>query len=1446
MDKRGYAAEPFLERQPGRFEILRHLSTGGSLDVRQASEEDMVMLLDIFNSSFDELTAEQQLQLLEGLLLKNESISDQEILSKVRQMAPEQKHELGVFLGRIVKPGVAVRSFHECWAHLTYDEQRKFEEEFLRKQPEHALMVAPFVCLNSRKVVENKDGKESLVPLTEKYFNSFDRIEELFSAMIDYHNQHLDDLIVPYHIIEKIRVNILGYPLFVLERLPELLENGLLREQDLEELIPTQEKFHLLVIKNTDQFLTDEEKTEEKDIHKLLVERGEIESLEFGWNQHTSNLANAELARHLNVLHDRSQRRRVRALLRNYSYFQDRIKNQEEFFNVIIDSGLPVLAEVDSLGMDKPEAAEFIKMLHRNSGMIFQSSNFEDLKILLEFNARHASEPNLENLVIDQIAREITAYGMDMYAVRELVMVLDEILPTLSVDNRQKLVRSITNSSPTLWFYNLDFALDNNVISLRKLVDKATKLDNFFIDVYPRAEFCLRRRAQQGKDDQFSVSELKMVGRKIFEDRPQQFGSLAFRKIYSAQEQRDFIERHLRIPVSQDFLTALGYTDKLNQHSKLVRQALLEQPGLFEAVLVRVGMLEKIIRILGIKETVHLAIERTSKINLEILLKEEQVMEEIVRQPRLQRKLLAHLAETGQNRFLGWLFQGVQNIKELHQNKLSAWQHSIANLEQQIKRARYLLTGHLSDKQNRIVVQSNLAELNRTFLELKNARPVYSLSAAEESQRQAFLKQIRQAIYAESEANRFFVFESGVAEIEDFEFGKLIRENIEDYMDIDPNLLFSKESDGANIRDALLPDELERLLTKHIRSQIFRQRYDARLYMHRTDLPATITELAAQLNPYDDVERSDDLAEDFYDAMLKKAHGLTFFPLYEKELRRLVREQQEQNGQQHDATRVFTPPAFKELINRLGILENCPWAIKNAAVIINLPTAERKEVINTLEFLVLNNLDRDLELDLEQVGWATVREQFTERVAIFVRKIFELEETDELTSLMSLPAETLRALAIYYRQSCKSRADMKMVFKDFIRQVVSGEYLSWRAWGEGERPETESTKRERLEKMKAEELLPANLSFEQYQSWLEEEEVNFAESLGCDIQGVHGGIKDVLAQAVIDHHVEPELIQTDRLVLDAKYEKLITPLQSWTVRQRELKQRFAAAKKAKKTKKETDQSPHEEITEEEQIEFRSLQEKVEDYFVEHGEEMKLLRAQRYLVRLESLSLEELEKQSLYVDGKKSAVDFVNVFRDLQEAFGAINPDFKHDLQRLQQQLFEAQKIMFGGERVSRSKLVITDKVDLSVHVLIGEKPVPSCQNYDSDSDFNSGLLSYLTDPNVKFIQIYDEHKNIVARAACRLLEDEKGRPTLFMERVYSTNSHPKIKETMVNFLRQKAERMGVPWKTHEIHTQDVKQSDEQSDDGESHVLRNRNSRSPFVYTDAGGGLVADGRFEVRV
>ncbi len=1420
----GYKPEHKIDRKPDSQEVWARLSEGGALDVRQASEQDMAALFDLFENSFDQFDESQQLQIVEGLLAKN-MVGDEELLDKVRAMNLEQKADLGVYLGRLIEPGTAVRTFHECWYDIPIAVRKDFLQEFRENDSEHALMVVPFTNLHQHHVSVEVNGKEESHSLREAHFNSYDRIEELIDVMTEYSRQHPEA-----HDAKELMIATLEtMPTVVLQYLDKLQEADLVTDKMLEKMLG-QTSSHGLVYSRGEFFLTDEDQAEEKDVMDELVRREGVKKDDVRW-VHQSAVASRSLARRLAKLKDIANERRAEAILKNYKLYENYLNDKDDLFIEMVESGVPVMNHIDELCADKQQAAELMKKLYRNSGCYLNSNRFTDLQRIAEFNRQRKGAPDLEKLVLDHHIRHIIEEGQSSYLARELILEIDSVLPVLSPDKQQWLVRQITKHQPALWMYNIEYALQHDIVPADRLVEEMQKDASYFLEHYPRLTKQLRQKEKSGETFDISSDTLQVTARRTIEASPHLFGSLAFKKVYSKQEREDFFERQLTIPVDLNFIEYFIGSEAAKPYQEQIKRVLLEQPGAFEAATDLAYKLRAVIELIGARETIGLMLERIRSVDIEDFLDSESIMREMIALPGLRRQFMERLAETGQTRYYGKLLRQLHGVESDFKNHLEWWQEGLKRQEQNVRYLRDRLKSKLVSMSEKKTLRDDLRAALQKIDDIKKERLEESLSEQHERKRLRWIDEVRDSITEESQANKFYVFEAGVAGMDDLEMQDLMRENIAEYAVVNPAVLTDTSREFRDIREQVPDEELEKLYLARARSVAFSgNRYGQ--YYHKLNLSAEVTNKLAEINPYHHIEQADELEQDYYDAMLEIASGKAFYELHRKELEVIAKVQQQRKGKQLKPSEAYPPEQFMDMMNRVAILDVMPLAKDNAPAIFALSSAQRKEAVEMLEFVAHNQLDEGLEYDLAQGDWSELRDKLMGRISEHMQNIFELKSENEVR-FEGLTGEAIAALSIYYRQTCRKRADMEDAFRQFIEHVVAGDYEDWRAWGEGGSPENEQQAEGRLNRLRQEGLLPTELSAEQYRAWLEHDEAGFDEALGYDIKDVHSSVRDILSQAMADHHIDVNEIPPDDEVLKAKYERLTEPIKEWTARQKELKARFKAVKKARKKGLK-----YEDVPEEEKAEFHELQQKVNEHLAGNNPEIKRTRAQIYLARLRRISLEGVETKSLAFDDKKKRLPLDVVFRDMHDVFDDENPDFAQDLERIEHLLHNAHQSMFGGERISKSKLILTDEVDVSVHALIGEKPVPSCQSYKSSMGMNVGLMSYLSDPGVKIIQMYDEDKNILARAVVRMLENDAGEPALFMERVYSSNSHPKIKEAMGNFVQKKAQKMGV-----NAHSKDETVSDKLSD---VVTLRGGGSRSPFVYTDAGGGKVPNGLFEVRV
>jgi len=402
---------------------------------------------------------------------------------------------------------------------------------------------------------------------------------------------------------------------------------------------------------------------------------------------------------------------------------------------------------------------------------------------------------------------------------------------------------------------------------------------------------------------------------------------------------------------------------------------------------------------------------------------------------------------------------------------------------------------------------------------------------------------------------------------------------------------------------------------------------------------------------------------------------------------------------------------------------------------------------------------------------------------------------------------------------------------------MRGNFEIWRAWGTEKLPQTSTEINNAFAALKKQKLIPEKLTLEQYNAWLVTKKDDFEALLDVSQDDLQRTARAALEQAVADEHIAKEDMHLDFEKNRNALNMLMLPIMDINREISALKKEYKGLKKKRKTIMKNPAIPADVKNR-----FYELQNQVKTHTEEHRQRIDELKAWLYISTLRRITMAELEQQGIKIG--KTLVKFRELFGTgdkpgiFERVFAEKNPDFYADLRRMYTQLMDAYTTTFSGARVSKSKLDITDKVRLQTHIRIGSEPVESCQHFDGNGSLNEGLLSYSTDPNIRIIQIYDENGNIMTRSILRLMEDEKGQPHLFLERVYSKSNHSSIIDAVTNFAARKAKAMGIKLWTANI-TADAKYDDQPT------TLYSRGSRSAAVYTDAGGGLAKNGEYQIH-
>lgn len=1432
-----------IEKIRNPEELLDLIKEKGSPDLSEISQAERETFLNWYKTS--ELNDKDRVDFLEEFM-RYSLVDDDTALGFIQSMNEEQKKQLGEYLGRTIKPGKYLQSFYECLPEVDFDIRQQLIKS-LSVDSKGAIMVAPFRDLQKVQTGEVEDNYRAVSRknVLESEFGSIEDAKKLLDALLKYYESHPD---IQGHADRQVREsrishrmlnrfysgpamnleNIVNYYLnnkaaVLYPYLEKLLDLGFLTEDQAKSLFEV-----------GNQYILDRTKEEEKEVKRLTKKLKGSEDENF-YLYSASEVVPQKYAFEIEEINDRGSVRSVENILTNFQAYRKRFGfNHTKFLMELMDRGAPIFSRVEQLGLSKEEVRSLILRSYQEEGNFFNLHGYGDMKALLDWNRQQKDSegPDLEKTVTDLLIQKIGEGENASMAVH-----LRDILPWFEENNRNKIIKAINQRAPYLWLLSLSYAIENKVMPLGELITKSSqRSDHWFLAHFNNLLYHVSILKKEGKEVAVDLEDIRKAARRIILETPYHFLSKNLKyvidQVFTEDERNNFIDGQLKKePVDQDFFCVLIIQDEEGKYSKVCHDILLANPGLF------VEMIEystsRFKKLLSIKEMTDLLIKTADSLGLDKVVDDELVLN-LLESPQNLDRLLSALEQSNNSTGLIILAKTLGSIQEKDDTSIRSWKSNIETAKSNLRElANLRASASTSEKKElQLKIDKKRSELSRLEKNKPKERKTEQIREIARSYRDKLKEKIKNLC----ESEKFLVFHKDILDVLDNGAEELLRRDIEEYITIHPEVLmreYSRYGDKKRygklvFQEILGEEEFARLFRSRIRTLAFWSgRYGSSIDTKK--LPENLSEQVKNVNPVLFLLERKHLEKDFYESTLGIAKNYQFYSLYSDRLGKMATEEAGTYGPRLE-TESFQPKAeFVALARIIFLLEGSDLAVRNKGAIFRLPAQQKEELIKMLGFISVYHLDEKLDFDLTEENYSEVREQVLSHILEFGKKLFEMEDA-EIDINEPININTINALSTYYGKSCRENPIMKKAFHQMMIPILSGHYNNWRAWDSKEPPIDNSAGERSLESFKERGLLPKNLSLEQYKKWLEDESLNFSETFAYQISDIQSGIKDIFSLAVVDGHIEEATVDVDGFVLASNYNELIQPIRDLAKKQQEYKQRIQLSKKDKT----------QQLNEEEKQKYEDIKRNIKEYREDHEAEIKRVEALRYLDRIKKLSIEELELKSIFIDQKRIA--FADVFKTLEEIFSD-KPDFLSDIRRVRELLAEGNRQIFQGSRVSRSQLTITDRIDLETHVFIGEKPVESCQHYDG-SDSNFGLLSYISDPAIKIGQIWDENGNIIARSIFRLMEDGNQNPQLFMERVYSINTHPKIKEAMIRLGVQKAKSIGIGIYTREEEYKDLTRERVSGED--KITLHSRGSRSPFAYTDAGGGKVPNGIFKVEI
>ncbi|MBI3633470.1 MAG: hypothetical protein HY226_04220 [Candidatus Vogelbacteria bacterium] len=558
-------------------------------------------------------------------------------------------------------------------------------------------------------------------------------------------------------------------------------------------------------------------------------------------------------------------------------------------------------------------------------------------------------------------------------------------------------------------------------------------------------------------------------------------------------------------------------------------------------------------------------------------------------------------------------------------------------------------------------------------------------------------------------------------------------------------------------------------------------------------LKPEIQELIRNNNPIINLEQEIDSSttvESFYSSAIGVMRKYPIYQIYERKINEIIKDEIERGGTEIlklEHINSDLRAIFKDIL----ALSQCTWFSENINVIGEMSQTQKKELIKTAMLSLKYGIADKTQFEISDKNILQINNKIRERLINTLLNIAGVNINSINESVNQPSPKLLEAMAIYYGDSCEEDMEMSTAMKQLIEKLIAGTYTKTRWWGESG-VEGEDA----LNELKRDNVIPAQMSLKQYKQWIGTSKSTLTEQLNISLENLHQAIEKSLSQALFDNHIDG--------IIHKEYGDILT-------------------------------------------EYKSIIEKLENiedadekkqFIKDNEEKINQLRALLYLGKLSKMSNHELQNKSINVEGKNIGLD--QVWRTLERGILKQYPEFKTDIDKLKTLVKEARDQIFEGSKISKSELSITDDLDLERYFYIGEEPVPSCQNFNSNGGLNFGLLAYVQDPNTKILQILNEEGVIIARSIMRLLEDGNGNPCVFLERIYSVNLNPKIEEAVINFAKQKVSDIGI-----KLYSESITDPNDELEEVEYQTLYCRGSRVPYVYTDSGGGKKRNGIYEAR-
>lgn len=1398
-------------------------------------------------------------------LIKQGALPDQELRQIALERSPEEQRAAAETIFEQENAIHYVQTFYECWSALSPETKDEMVYQIREEASERMLLVLPFVNLEDLKEqVISPEGYATEKNLFKEWTTqNISHLRLVAKSIITYRNNHpnavTNDAVTykrfhrtpPTFVEQASEVDptnelFSGSNFFLVfgesnnhspvlwPYAKKLIDAKLLNESNIEHFFGVPDHFHV-----GNPWYFDFKNQEEANVIAQLTQK------------HPSTKEGQKTAFHMRL---HLQKKAAGYVASTFSSYKSLLKDPVEHLIFLKSSDVPIEAFVKELELSPTELTEFMK------GSRLSGEYLSQYILYSQETFTKTEHEQFRQSLTNEIIHRITTFSFETF-----IEHAHTYFPLLTQDQQQNIVEATNSHLPEAWLSNPGVAIEQGV-TLERLVELAeeSEISNYkFYELYPK----LRETINQNKSDSY-----EHLGTQLDEIKQAKLNGEPFIALLGIVQQNqeiffsetsldDFIEKHL----SEQIIDPIFFC-----HLLLSEHAPKFKDTCTEVIESRIDLLPSIVEqkiwdhVLPLKTdafwfsyfTEHVAhfpftkyifesnswfdllrrneseaanlfelLAEKNRSDVTVLMRYSLLVSHQNRHDRYSSKVKTFNRGSSIQKNLLSTQKEIADLKHAIANEDRRMLASLSNGKEPAEALRILEKKlHLFEEQFDAIAPHERPEILKE--ELKKDKADYN----------NLIELLDPLILELCETNPGFVFKEQVYKIRDLEedVHEYVRRDAQDYFRIYPEDLSKQifvDSRHRSIFKEILGDKVfSELFAASVSAITFSQTHSGERLYTSSSLSKDYIEQCRRIDPLGDMAGETDFPHGYYETILPKLETFSWYPFFKSQIAKMVDHHTKRFGQIIDTEDIPPDQTFLKLVNRIGLLENSDFVQTHRSTFESLNPVKHEKIFTLMEFALRYQVDRTFDFDPTTLSPDELESVLEKAIIPTLKELFGFSANESI-DVNNIDGGMLFILATYFRKKARHESKLQSSFQEFFSHLIDGTFIHWRAWGVEKSPTSEEQKEQQLTRMKHERLLPSNVSVPEYEVWNEPLETRLEEVMDFRMEHFQHSISQILLDAISDGHVtEADITSYEATPLS----HLLSPIQSKLDRISDIKKQFAEARVAKKTNPDYPM-PSEDLKKE----WKRLKSEVDAHIETQRATIQKHKIQAILSRLlrGEISQNEIEEQS-FIDGNKR-MSFHRFFKEAEEIFKD-QKSFLTDIKRIERAYKNAkQQLARGSSRLAKSKFVVTDQVDPHLHMTIGAFPVPSCQHFNSDDNYNKGLLSYAIDPSVRILRIMDEHGAVIARSVLRLTEDAQGQTSLLMERVYSLNSHPNIPKLLEKVATKKAQAMGVDLfrSKDDVNLEELK-------DISYKTLTYTGGRAPYMYTDSGSGLQENNRVKI--